>query len=147
MLELVVEDFPNKNINLTYYDRTTVFKNSPYHRKIREAPNDSEKKRYWGPTTDEPEIITDDFYDDVTDVAEESTSHLDAETDVVTTYVEHSVETTHVQETTQQSLPETVTTADKATTLNLATASPDYTNPLSRMPLQFMVEGKLGDNY
>ncbi|XP_077317085.1 uncharacterized protein LOC143939344 [Lithobates pipiens] len=137
VLELVVEDFPNKNINLTYYDRTTVFKNSPYHRKIREAPNDSEKKRYWGPTTDDSKIATDDFYDDI---IEGTTSHPNAQTDVGTISVEHFVETTHVQETSQTILSETVTISDKASTLHLASAAPDYTNPLSRIPLQFMVE-------
>ncbi|XP_068117186.1 uncharacterized protein [Hyperolius riggenbachi] len=43
--ELVLEDFPNSNIYLQYYDGTIVYKSKPFLRKTREAPKKSEK--YW----------------------------------------------------------------------------------------------------
>ncbi|XP_040184200.1 uncharacterized protein LOC120917168 [Rana temporaria] len=67
VMEMVLEDFPNKNIHLTYYDRTVVYKNSPYHRKTREAPNKSDKYWYWDYTSVETLTDSYEFTDSVTD--------------------------------------------------------------------------------
>lgn len=180
-MEMVLEDFPNKNIHLTYYDRTVVYKNSPYHRKTREAPNKSDKYWYWDYTSEETWTDSYEFTDFVTDYPE---------TELLTTFTEDTEKTTETyntpEDTTETSidtstpfqLPETTegtiaeitteyfegTTVDQETTHQISTEAvtipyettgwdfytteqqPVYTNPLSRIPLQFLVEGELRDN-
>ncbi|XP_073459951.1 CUB and zona pellucida-like domain-containing protein 1 [Aquarana catesbeiana] len=175
VMEMVLEDFPNKNIHLTYYDRTVVYKNSPYHRNTREAPNKSDKYWYWDYTSEETWTDSYEFTDFVTDYPE---------TDLLTTFTEDTEKTTETyntpEDTTETSidtstpfqLPETTegtiaeitteyfegTTVDQETTHQISTEAvtipyettgwdfytteqqPVYTNPLSRIPLQFLVE-------
>ncbi|XP_077317081.1 uncharacterized protein LOC143939278 [Lithobates pipiens] len=110
VLEMVLEDFPNKNIHLTYYDRTVVYKNSLYHRKAREAPNKSDKYWYWDYTSEETWTGSYESTDSVTDYPE---------TEFLTTFTEDTEKTTEIYDVPEDTTHLTETPIDNTTPFQL----------------------------
>ncbi|XP_069821918.1 uncharacterized protein [Dendropsophus ebraccatus] len=159
VVELILEDFPNKNIYLTYNDGTRVYKYRPINRKSRELPEDS-KKYYWG-TTEQPDYFwteaiestmttaLDYITEAVTDILTEETSYyystkettvypeIQTTTDSYTTDVETSpfVTTTPHYSTTEGTTSATQTTTYYYTTEEeIQTTTDSYTTDIETSP-------------
>ncbi|KAM9302122.1 uncharacterized protein PAF06_015390 [Gastrophryne carolinensis] len=106
IVEMVLEDFPNKNIHLTYNDGTIAYKYRPHQRYTREAPDKSE--RYWWDYTTEAVSDT-------------------SEADVSTTYLVQTAEVTDITEDflTTKTVVDTTDTQRLTTEVQTTEGNPD----------------------
>ncbi|XP_037615104.1 uncharacterized protein LOC119481861 isoform X2 [Sebastes umbrosus] len=131
-IELVVEDFPNKPIKLSYSDGSYTVKSPFSVRHKRQSPTSPTTTTTAAPTT--------------TTTAAPTTTTTAAPT--TTTTAAPTTTTTAAPTTTITAAPTTTTTAAPATTTTTTTAAPTTTTtspyrstiaPLSKLPLQFAV--------
>ncbi|KAM5138214.1 uncharacterized protein ACMZJ9_016810 [Mantella aurantiaca] len=131
VMEMVLEDFPIKNIHLTYYDRTVAYKYSPFYRKTRAAPNKPEK--YWTVDYETLQFTNEDVTNLVTETSVDMTSLFST---VVTDPHFYTMETTTAvtidsDETTQQIFTEAVTYSTTPEYYVETTSFPEVTEQIS----------------
>ncbi|XP_053305641.1 uncharacterized protein LOC128467924 [Spea bombifrons] len=124
VMELVLEDFPQKDIYLRYRDGTLSYKYRPYGRKRREAANNPARYFWW----------TTDGYDFTDTTTLETSSVPDSyTTDEVSTQAISDVTTDFVHETTLWLTTDLPIESSSPTTSYLHT-EPDTSSPTTTYP-------------